>query len=42
MTLTFVPKIIAIFLALFAFLPFMGESLGGLMQRIAERIAGIA
>ena len=42
MTLTFVPKIIAIFLALFAFLPFMGESLGGLMQRIAERIAGLA
>ncbi|MAU42086.1 MAG: flagellar biosynthetic protein FliQ [Kordiimonas sp.] len=41
MTLTFVPKIIAIFLALFLFLPFMGETLAGLMQRLSERIIGL-
>ncbi|MFC7050517.1 flagellar biosynthesis protein FliQ [Emcibacter nanhaiensis] len=41
MTLTFVPKIIAIFLSLFFFLPFMGETLGTFMQHIAERIIGL-
>lgn len=39
MTLTFVPKILAIFATLLLFLPFMGEALNGLMQRIADRIA---
>jgi len=41
MTLTFVPKIIAIFLSLFLFLPFMGETLGSFMERITERIIGL-
>ncbi len=39
MTLVFVPKIIAMFLALIVALPFMGEALGSYMIRIAERIA---
>ncbi len=39
MTLVFVPKIIAMFLALIIALPFMGEALGSYMTRIAERIA---
>jgi len=38
MTLTFVPKIVAIFLALLVFLPFMGDAMGGLMHRISDRI----
>lgn len=41
MTLTFVPKIIAIFLSLLLFLPFMGQLLDGLMTRIAARIVGL-
>lgn len=40
MTLTFVPKIIAIFLSLLVFMPFMGRAMGSLMERIAERIVG--
>lgn len=39
MTLTFVPKIMAIFSALLILLPFMGRNLSDLMTRIAERIA---
>jgi len=39
MTLTFVPKIMAVFAALLIMLPFMGRNLSDLMQRIAERIA---
>lgn len=42
MTLTFVPKIIAIFFSLLVFLPYMGDTLGAFMQRIAERIVGLA
>jgi flagellar biosynthesis protein FliQ len=38
MTLVFVPKIIAIFLAMLIALPFMGDVLQGHMVRIAERI----
>ncbi|MBZ0218578.1 MAG: flagellar biosynthetic protein FliQ [Fimbriimonadaceae bacterium] len=38
MTLVFVPKIIAIFLALLVMLPFMGQSLDGLMLRLSEKI----
>jgi flagellar biosynthetic protein FliQ len=41
MTLVFVPKIIAIFLSLLMFMPFMATNLSGLMQRIAERIANL-
>lgn len=40
MTLTFVPKIIAIFLSLLVLLPFMGASMHSFMERIAARIAG--
>lgn len=39
MTLTFVPKIMAVFAALLLMLPFMGRNLSDLMTRIAERIA---
>jgi flagellar biosynthetic protein FliQ len=38
MTLVFVPKIIAIFVALLITLPFMGDILNGYMGRIASRI----
>ena len=38
MTLVFVPKIIAIFLALLVFMPLMGALLSGFMQTIADRI----
>ncbi|MEM6850741.1 MAG: flagellar biosynthesis protein FliQ [Pseudomonadota bacterium] len=38
MTLVFVPKIIAIFVSLLVFLPMMGRTLGGLMDRIATMI----
>lgn len=38
MTLTFVPKIIAIFISLLLFFPYMGDTLEAFMQRIAERI----
>lgn len=40
MTLTFVPKIFAIFLSLLVLLPFMGATLASFMERIAARIAG--
>ena len=39
MTLTFVPKIVATFVALLIFLPFMGGNLKGFMESIVERIA---
>ncbi len=38
-TLTFVPKIIAVFVVLLISLPFCGSALGGLMTEIAQRIA---
>jgi len=41
MTLTFVPKIIAIFISLFLFLPFMGETISDFMTLIAERIVNL-
>ena len=40
MTLVFVPKIIAIFIAMLIALPFMADVLQGQMTRIAARIAG--
>jgi flagellar biosynthetic protein FliQ len=39
MTLVFVPKIIAIFVALVLFLPLMGALLGGFAEQIFARIA---
>ena len=39
MTLTFVPKILALFAALLAFLPFMSLSLGAFRERVADTIA---
>ncbi|MCK5423763.1 MAG: flagellar biosynthesis protein FliQ [Emcibacter sp.] len=41
MTLTFVPKIIAIFVSLLLFLPYMGQSMGDFMELIAERIVNL-
>lgn len=38
MTLTFVPKVIAIFVCLLIFLPFMGDLMSGLMHRLSDRI----
>ena len=38
MTLVFVPKILAIFVAMLVALPFMGDALQGHMARIAARI----
>jgi flagellar biosynthetic protein FliQ len=38
MTLTFVPKIIAVFSALMILLPYMGGQISDLMTRISERI----
>jgi len=40
-TLVFVPKIVAIFIALLIFMPLMGTLLGGFMSRIADRVASI-
>jgi flagellar biosynthetic protein FliQ len=39
MTLVFVPKILAVFIALLLALPFMGDVLQAYMARIADRIA---
>ncbi|MGN6103097.1 MAG: flagellar biosynthesis protein FliQ [Devosia sp.] len=38
-TLVFVPKILAIFVAMLIALPFMADSLQGYMTRLASRIA---
>jgi len=38
MTLVFVPKILAIFIAMLLTFPFMGQIMQGYMNRIAERI----
>ena len=40
-TLVFVPKIIAIFLSLFFFFPFMSSTLVTFMEMLADRIVGI-
>jgi len=39
-TLVFVPKIIAIFVAMLVALPFMADALAAHMGRVAARIAG--
>ena len=41
MTLTFVPKIVAMFVSLIIFLPFMGSVLATFMDRVAARIASL-
>jgi len=41
MTLTFVPKIIAMFVALLILLPFIGSVMNGFMGRIADRIIAL-
>ena len=40
-TLVFVPKIVAIFVALIVFLPLMGALMSGFMTQIAGRIAAM-
>lgn len=40
-TLVYVPKIIAIFVAMIVAFPFMGSILNGYMTRIMERIVGV-
>jgi flagellar biosynthetic protein FliQ len=40
MTLVFVPKIIAIFVATVVAMPFMGQAMGGYMDRIVDNIVG--
>ena len=40
MTLAFVPKILAIFVAMLVALPFMGDLMQGQMARLAARITG--
>jgi len=41
MTLTFVPKILVVFLALLVFLPFIIKTMETFMLGVADRIAGI-
>ncbi len=41
MTLVFVPKIVAIFLALLVFMPLMGALLGDFMTRVADRVSSM-
>ncbi len=41
MTLTFVPKIIAIFFSMLIFLPYMLETLKTFAEQLGQRIAGI-
>jgi len=41
MTLTFVPKILAIFLSLFVLMPFMGGELAEFTRQLADQIIGL-
>jgi flagellar biosynthetic protein FliQ len=41
MTLVFVPKIIAIFVAFLVTLPFIGATLGAFMERVAAQIMSL-
>lgn len=40
-TLVFVPKILAMFFAIFLFFPFMSATLVAFMQELADRIVGL-
>jgi len=42
MTLTFVPKVLVIFLSLLVFLPYMLSMLSSFTERLAERIATLS
>ena len=42
MTLTFVPKILVIFVSLILFLPFMLQTLTAFTQHLADKIAGLS
>lgn len=41
MTLTFVPKILAIFMALFVLVPYMGAELAEFTRHLADQIIGL-
>jgi len=41
MTLTFVPKILAMFALLFVFLPYMGNELADFTRALADQIIGL-
>lgn len=41
MTLTFVPKIVVIFISLFVFLPFMYVTLATFTERLVDRIVSV-
>ncbi len=41
MTLSFVPKILAIFISLLLFMPFMGATLATFTHRLTDQIAGL-
>ena len=41
MTLTFVPKIVVIFISLFVFLPFMYVTLATFTERLVDRIGSV-
>ena len=41
MTLTFVPKILIVFMSLLVFLPFMLETMQSFMENVADKIIGL-
>ena len=41
MTLTFIPKMLAVFASFVIFLPFMSSAMNGLMERVVARIVSI-
>lgn len=41
MTLTFIPKMLAVFASFVVFMPFMSSSMNGLMERVIARIVAI-
>jgi flagellar biosynthetic protein FliQ len=41
MTLTFIPKMLAVFASFVVFMPFMSSSMNGLMERVIARIIAI-
>ena len=41
MTLTFIPKMLAVFASFVIFMPFMSATMNGLMERVVARIVAI-